>query len=531
MWRTTKRENSTATPDSQPAWFTNKVEYTVSLKEETSVLNPTFILNISGHDGQNYVKAFGRYYWVTNVRSLVNNVMAIDCKIDPLGSYRGHIQNTTAYVTYDSTPNTEIPDKRLGVQTTATYSVNQTSMPWNFLSSTGTKFVALEGDGDLVTQGVAGSASGVYVMTDSEIQKIGMPFTIQEIVDNITYYYSVDVPNANFFDTKFGFRTLNQLQDLISQAFSVGGLDGIMLALSYAIDYVLLAPIMALLAIIDSIRGLIVGGDALKHVKSAYWLPFDLSSEGTAKSNIALGSYVDKNLTGRLITNPKKADEISIAIPWQFSDWRNVQNTEIQLYIPMIGNINIPSSAVKGHSTLDLYFGLNMYSGAFAVRVRCGATTIGSYGASCLSPIFIGDSNANVASITNTVVGVGTSLAGIATGNMILTAGGVTGAISSGLDCLQPISTSVGGIGGGISNQLGSNIFCVTICHDTSDEPADLLPIIGTPTNVLKQLNGSGYCQCYQPHMSMTAVTGESYPTASEVDQVNSALASGVFLE
>ena len=87
MWRTTKRENSTATPDSKPAWFTNIVEYDVKLKEETSILNPTFILNIAGHDGQNYVQAFGRYYWVTNVRSLVNNVMAIDCKIDPLGSY------------------------------------------------------------------------------------------------------------------------------------------------------------------------------------------------------------------------------------------------------------------------------------------------------------------------------------------------------------------------------------------------------------------------------------------------------------
>ena len=89
----------------------------------------------------------------------------------------------------------------------------------------------------------------------------------------------------------------------------------------------------------------------------------------------------------------------------------------------------------------------------------------------------------------------------------------------------------VGGIGGGAGNQLGIVIVCTTICHNTSDNPSDLLPIIGTPTNVLKALTGSGFCQCMQAHMSMNAVTGESYPTESEVQQVNSALNTGVFLE
>ena len=122
LWRTTKRENSTATPVSQPSWFTQHIQKEVKLKEETSVLNPSFILRMGGHDGQNYVWAFGRYYWVTNIISLANSLWEIQCKIDPLGSYRGHIRNTQAYVIYDSTPNSEIPDNRLGVYTTPTMS-------------------------------------------------------------------------------------------------------------------------------------------------------------------------------------------------------------------------------------------------------------------------------------------------------------------------------------------------------------------------------------------------------------------------
>ena len=289
--------------------------------------------------------------------------------------------------------------------------------------------------------------------------------------------------------------------------------------------------ILFMVALINTIKGFIIGGDALKHVKSAYWLPFDCSDEGTAVSDIAIGSYVDSIPSAKLITSPFKTTVVNVGIPWQFSDWRNVQNTEIQLFIPLIGNVNIPASAVKGHSNISVKMNLNMFSGSFSVRLQCGDATLGSYGASCYMPILIGDSNANAPAITNTVVGVAGTVAGAITGNVALTGGSVAGMIQSGLESIQPISTSVGGIGGGAGNQLGILIVCTTICHNTSDAPSDLLPIIGTPTNVLKQLNGTGFCQTMQAHMSMNAVTNESYPTESEVQAVNSMLNSGVFLE
>ena len=524
MWRTTKRDNSTATPDSQPSMFTNLITKSdVNLKEETSVLNPTFILNMTGHDGQNYVQAFGRYYWVTNVRSLGNYVHAIDCKIDPFGSYRGHIRNTTAYVLYDSTANTEIPDGRLGVKTTATYATNEVNMPWGFNSSNGTKFVAIEGDGELVLNGDADSATGVYKVTDSVIQKIGNPLDWNEFWNQVSSAYGTTPLIWKFRNCQTWSQLVTYMDGVPVTEFVTGIIGGVAMFVNMIM---LLFQVMY-----NVIKGFIIGGDALKHVKSAYWLPFSDLGSFTGVSKVAVGSYIDDLSGAERVDNPIKSENVSISIPWQFSDWRNVQNTEIQVFIPLIGVVNIPSSAVKGHSTLTIMCGINIYSGTFAVKIRCGETVLGTFGTNCSSPILIGDSNPNAPAISNTVVGVAGTVAGVASGNVALTAGAVTGAIQNGLNCIQPISTSVGGIGGGIGNSLGHQIWCTTICHNTSDAPSNLLPIIGTPTNKLKQLNGTGFCQTMQAHMSMNAVTGESYPTETEVQAVNAGLNSGVFLE
>lgn len=523
MWRTTKRDNSTATPDSKPAWFTNRVEYDVRLKEDTTVLNPTFLLNIGGHDGQNYVWAFGRYYWVTNITTLGNELWSISCRIDPLGSYRGHIQNTTAYVLYDSTPNTEIPDNRLGVYTTPTMSQATAEMPWGFASGTGTKFIAIEGDGELVQEGKADGATGVYSVTDATIQDIGNGIDWNDFTSNIQSAYSTTPLLWQYQNKRTWDDLITYLDGLSATDFAHGLIGGVcafinMIYLSWS-------------AIIQTVKGLITGGDALKHIKSAYWLPFDCYDEGSSKGRLAIGSFVNTVPFAKLITTPYKTTIVNVGIPWQYSDWRNVQNTEIQLFVPCIGNINIPTSAVKGHSNISVRMNLNMYSGALSIRIQCGEATLGSYGANVGMPILIGDSNANIPAITNTVASVAGAVAGVASGNVALTAGAITSGIQSGLNCIQPISTSVGGIGGGAGNQLGILIVCTTICHNTSDAPSDLLPIIGTPTNVLKQLNGSGYCQTMQAHLNTNAVVGESYPTESEVNAVNTALDTGVFLE
>jgi len=86
----TKRKNSTLQPS-------NGTLKQVVLKEDTSISNPTFIIN-EALPSYTYVSAFGNYYFVTDVTNLSANQSTISCTIDVLATYRSTILNYTAFV-------------------------------------------------------------------------------------------------------------------------------------------------------------------------------------------------------------------------------------------------------------------------------------------------------------------------------------------------------------------------------------------------------------------------------------------------
>lgn len=85
-----KRRNSTK----QPTGGTLK---TVYLKEETSIEQPSFILE-EGVADYTYVQAFGKYYFVSDVISLDKNRTEIVCDLDVLATYKSAITSYTAFV-------------------------------------------------------------------------------------------------------------------------------------------------------------------------------------------------------------------------------------------------------------------------------------------------------------------------------------------------------------------------------------------------------------------------------------------------
>ena len=187
------------------------------------------------------------------------------------------------------------------------------------------------------------------------------------------------------------------------------------------------------------------------------------------------------------------------------------------LYIPLIGCINIPSDVVKGHDTLEVKVSLNLYSGAFAVEVSCGSAPIGTYGSNCSMPVLIGDSNIDTGAMINTI---GSAV----TKNYV-------GASASAIMSFNEMVTSVGGLGGGAGVGLSNQIICICRVHDTSQEPSALIGTIGTPTHQLKMLSGSGYCQCLNAQLNCASTGSEPYPTQTEIEQVNTYLNTGVYLE
>ena len=72
------------------------------LKSETSILKPVITIegDISQFTGCNYmdIPAFGRKYFVTNIRSIRNGLFEISSRVDVLSTYASQIRANTAIV-------------------------------------------------------------------------------------------------------------------------------------------------------------------------------------------------------------------------------------------------------------------------------------------------------------------------------------------------------------------------------------------------------------------------------------------------
>ena len=88
-----KRKNSTLTP-------TGGTEVNAVLKGPTSELNPVFELQGVTSAKYVYCATFGRYYYVTDVVHLTDDIIQISCAVDVMSSFKGSIGGTYAYVEF-----------------------------------------------------------------------------------------------------------------------------------------------------------------------------------------------------------------------------------------------------------------------------------------------------------------------------------------------------------------------------------------------------------------------------------------------
>ena len=67
--------------------------FTGTLRGESSVINPSFMIETDNPTGFNYcyIQAFSRYYFITNITSVRTGLWRIDCAVDVLMSFRNQI--------------------------------------------------------------------------------------------------------------------------------------------------------------------------------------------------------------------------------------------------------------------------------------------------------------------------------------------------------------------------------------------------------------------------------------------------------
>ena len=80
--------------------LSDEVVYNIKLKAETSIIEPTIILQTKNHITSNYayIEHFNRYYYIENIVVYPNNIYNISLRCDVLMSYKDDILNSYAYI-------------------------------------------------------------------------------------------------------------------------------------------------------------------------------------------------------------------------------------------------------------------------------------------------------------------------------------------------------------------------------------------------------------------------------------------------
>lgn len=472
LYKFSKRQNSTAVPDPSSG-----TEVSIDLKDQTQILTPTFILQWTGYPDYNYAEFMGRYYFISTIESIRNDIWAISCSVDLLATYKSNILATSAFVAYDTTANTEISDHRLSIKTTQTSVVN--SDTFSTIGSGVCAVLSITGD----------DSTASWAMTVSDAREI--------------------------------LNTMGTWMDGSDIApIPPGSSPGVVEALDIFID-----------SFVKICRQLLASGKVSDCIKSARICPWPANICGDSGSNIKLGQY-GSGKSGFKIdpTHGKITDTAIISIPWQTTDWRrNAPYTELYLYIPYIGVIALSPSDLIGETQILVNVHLYLMTGDASITVRTATKQIAQYNTNLSAPFEIGASNATpAAAFSSGAAAIGGALASVFTGGAAAVAAGLgagSAAIQGVTNNIQGMPSSIGGNAGGAVFAVGNTCYLIGVFHDTTVSPDSVSAVIGTPANEVKSLGGlSGYVET-----RCASVAGAMLE--SERTQLNRLLDGGIYIE
>lgn len=467
-----KRENSTRQ-------LTMTATHDCNFKNGCSMLNPTLLLELSTNTFPDYTafKIDNRYYNVTDIRSVRNNLFEVSGEVDVLATYKSNILATTAYVLYDNTNNTELPDNRLPIKTTKSVSASSSACP--LVPDSGTFILSLTG---------AHGSTGVYKCSQSDIS--ALIDDLSDIYDNLFDYEtqhpaptpptgSHDVSDWVEYWTQWASWLWGSIKYPFSQFFGSGNIP--------------------------------------ENIRECRYIPFNIGTT-IGPNKIYLGTFETSQSFGKLNTDTV-VRSTSVSIPWQASDYRRRSPyTEIYLYIPYIGMVKLSSENLVGQSSISISYAVSVRDGSLICTVSSGSEVLGQYPGNIGASVPIGFSNVNLPKAGQAVIEGAVSAA-----NKNL--GGVGMAAINFGDSITPNFSSIGGLDGVAGIASPQNIVCYTVFHDTIAQPNTELATIGSPTMYPKSLaNLTGFVQ------TMSASV-EGAMTADERNKINNLLDSGIFIE
>ena len=473
-----KRENSTKQ-------LTMSATHDCTFKNGCSMLNPTLLLELSTSAFPNYTafKIEDRYYKVTDIRSVRNNLFEVSGEIDVLATYKANILATTAYVMYDSTNNTELPDSRLPMKTTKSVDVATTACP--FVPDGGCFILSLTG---------SHGTTGVYKVSENQLGAL-----IDDVSDIENNLFNIPTaPTPPVPPTTVTIESeINFLVEMVKYFVDV---------IKWLLD-VFTYPISQLFGT----------GDIPQNIRECRFIPFNVGTTGSS-NRIYLGTFETTQSLGKLNTETVHRT-VSVAIPWQASDYRRRSPyTDVYIYLPYIGMTKLSSENLVGQNSIEVAYTLALRDGSLICTVSSGGEILGQYSCNVGASVPVGISNINPIKAAQAI---GMGISGAASQNLPAVGMGAVNFI----DALMPNFTCIGGLDGVAAIATNQNITCYTVFHDTIVAPNTDIATIGSPTMSPKSL------ATLTNYVQTIGASVEGAMTSEERTKLNNLLDSGIFIE
>lgn len=471
-----KRHNSTKQPAS--SWGTTLAD--VELKEDTSMEEPVFRIGFSNWNtayNYIYVPSWRRYYFVIDVTVRIGRIWEVSCRLDAAGTYRSDIRGTSAFIVYANKENTEIIDSRIPIKTSKVTTMQSVGLNPSLFRTQGTLAVCVVGK----------NTSATYMLTSiNELKQMVTPADIETQVTD-----ELDNIDTNLSG--------NLLEDICK---SINGLAQVMK---------------------KSTKMATGTVNLFQYIKSVIWYPWQFAIDGTVQ-DVYLGDF-KSSYRGAPITNPTELlDSVDVTIPWPVTGWRrNNPYTRIYMYLPFIGEFEIPTSEIMHELTLTAVYAVNKYNGDVNVELHGTDNEILGYfsGQTGIS-IPIGSTAMDFGNMATSVIqGVG-AVAAIASGQTLPAAAMAANSIAA----AKPITSFIGGGSGGAAHRLDISVRCWSVLHNTVVEPNVIRSTQGEPRYQVEALSTvSGFAQTER-----MSVQGANMSDAVR-QEINNMCDNGIFIE
>lgn len=413
LFRFSKKENSTAVPDSASA-----SSFSCVLKKDSGIIRPIIELDIGLSTAPNYnyafIPAYNRYYWIENWTN-INPLWSAELKVDVLASNKSAIGASNLYV----------------LRSSSAYDGDIIDSYYNHKTNSSIEEYAITRPHDVDPRGTGGS----YI--------IGL---ISSDVNNLSAYLS---QYGSIRYIQMDRKNLLKLVDYLTDKNNWTALDFNLTDASVSLQKSL--------------------ADPLQFIKSCLWLPLPIEAS-LAPTDLDFYGWTIPNMEYLPVSNLTmvKMASVSVNIPKHPAtasrgNYVNVSpNTKLWLDIAPYGMIELDTTITANASSITLIEDIDMIDGKGILSIEANGCTIDKYNAQIGVPInlsqvtrdYLGMAKGALASVAGGVeAGLGGVLMSLTGGMMGADSivGGITGAIGGAVDAYQasfPKSKSLGGGGG-----------------------------------------------------------------------------------